>query len=314
MNYQCICCLNYSLKFYHSLRDSKEKNIFICENCNLIQLHPRLEKIINLVEGGEQEKQDKFRNTSDLDLKNNNYDRVGNLLNIDSNRYLNHLINCNLDLLDEKINILDIGCGYGTWCNLINNKSKYKVYGLDLNLNKIRYGQNKYKYKFSYFIDKIENSDFINKNKEKFDIITCWHVLEHVYDPVLFLNNINILLKKNGILLMEVPNEDDELIKLVPEYSKLIHFEDHVNYFTKNTINNLFDKCNLNKKNLEIQGIQRYGFYNYIDWLRFGNKNKVLSDDYRDTNNYRNNIEKIWLNYRIENFNCDTLLIKYTKN
>ena len=68
-------------------------------------------------------------------------------------------------------------------------------------------------------------------------------------DSLLFLNNINTLLKKNGILLMEVPNEDDELIKLVPEYSKLIHFEDHVNYFTKNTINNLFDKCNLNKKN-----------------------------------------------------------------
>ena len=34
-------------------------------------------------------------------------------------------------------------------------------------------------------------------------------------------------------LELELPNEDDELLEKAPEYSNLIHFEDHVNYFNK---------------------------------------------------------------------------------
>tara|TARA_B100000579_G_C22334583_1_gene622083 strand:+ start:123 stop:503 length:381 start_codon:yes stop_codon:yes gene_type:complete len=119
------------------------------------------------------------------------------------------------------------------------------------------------------------------------------------------------LLKDGGIFLFELPNEDDELINLVPEYSKLIHFQDHVNYFNKDTLEFLFKKCNISKDKFNIWGCQRYGFYNYIEWIRYKIREKVTSDDYVNINinpKPRNVIEELWFKYREENLNCDTLV------
>ena len=41
---------------------------------------------------------------------------------------------------------------------------------------------------------------------ESFDLVTLWHVLEHVYDPVGVLTQIRRLLKPGGLLMLEVPN------------------------------------------------------------------------------------------------------------
>ena len=41
---------------------------------------------------------------------------------------------------------------------------------------------------------------------QKFDVITLWHVLEHVHDPATYLEKINSLLNENGLLLIAVPN------------------------------------------------------------------------------------------------------------
>ena len=40
----------------------------------------------------------------------------------------------------------------------------------------------------------------------KFDVITMWHVLEHVPDYNQYLNEINERLNVNGILVIAVPN------------------------------------------------------------------------------------------------------------
>ena len=45
------------------------------------------------------------------------------------------------------------------------------------------------------------------------------------------------LLKDNGVFLFELPNEDDELINLVPEYSKIVHFQDPCNLSYKSLCN-----------------------------------------------------------------------------
>ena len=90
--------------------------------------------------------------------------------------------------------------------------------------------------------------------------------------------------------------QDDDLIKLSSEYDKIIHFPSHVSNFTKKTLSLLLDKCGISGNEVEFIPIQRYGFFNYIDWIRFGVKEKVLSDDYA----FRDNIswiEKNWLEY-----------------
>ena len=41
---------------------------------------------------------------------------------------------------------------------------------------------------------------------EKFDIISLWLVLEHLFDPALLFEQIHKLLKKNGKLIINIPN------------------------------------------------------------------------------------------------------------
>ena len=206
---------------------------------------------------------------------------------------------------NKKLNILDIGTGYGLFPHNINKEfPNFNVYFL--NINKIKYGIKKLNLNYNIITENIETDDFIKSNKCKFDVICSNNVLEHVYNPILWINNIMKCLKPGGIIILEIPNEDDELIYKVKNYSNIIHFEDHVNYFTKNTLEYLLKKCNIKKYN--ITGVQRYGFYNYIDWIRYGMKEKVKSDDYININiKPRSYIEELWIKYRVDNLNCDTL-------
>lgn len=43
------------------------------------------------------------------------------------------------------------------------------------------------------------------------DIITCNDVIEHVSDPYLLLNNISLMLRKNGIAYFEIPNRHNPI-------------------------------------------------------------------------------------------------------
>lgn len=317
--YKCILCSDLELKFYMFPRDNKEKKIYKCLSCSMIQIHPRMYVFEETLPNGKLEYQDKLRIISNIDKNknskeynisvSNDFINIVHLLDNDCDRYISHLEKFieNNEFLNTNISILDVGTGYGYFPHKINKKfNNINVYGLDLNKNKLLYGKFQLNLNINLFFDKIEDESFIKENENKFDIITSWHVLEHVYDPVLWLGNIMRLLKSNGRLLLEIPNEDDELIQLVPNYSQLIHFQDHVNYFNKNTLINLLKKCSIN--NYEISGVQRYGFYNYIDWIRYSEKEKIESDDYININNKpRSKIEEMWIKYRETNLNCDTL-------
>lgn len=93
---------------------------------------------------------------------------------------------------------LDVGCGskpYEKYCN----SSEY--IGLEIDTPKNR----KFK-KADYFYD---GRIFPFKNCE-FDSIIINQVFEHVFNPSVFLNETNRVLKKNGLLLMSVPFVWDE--------------------------------------------------------------------------------------------------------
>ena len=321
--FKCILCNSTELLYVMNSRDNSEKKIYNCKKCNMRQLYPRITNNEEILKNGKLEKQDLLRITSEIDKNNSVKSKhlenlhINYLLENDGIRYLKHFDNIiNSNNLPKKLNVLDVGSGYGYFPFLINKKyNNIDITATDLNHNKLLYGKNTLKLDIKCIFEKIEDETFIKNNENKFDIITSWHVLEHVYDPVLWMKNILRLLKKNGICLLEIPNEDDELIELVPEYSKIIHFQDHVNYFYVKNIKQLLKICNIKENDYKISGVQRYGFYNYIDWLRFGTKSKVISDDYRNINNKpRHEIEKRWIEYRESNLNSDTIYIVIKNN
>ena len=109
-----------------------------------------------------------------------------------------------------KIHLLDIGCGAGDFLASLDNK-KYNAVGIE-------------KDKKEYTICKqknltVYNADIYNHNfaGEKFDVITLWHVIEHIPDPHKLLKKVKTLLKKNGVLIMATPNADSLGFKYAKE-------------------------------------------------------------------------------------------------
>ena len=100
-------------------------------------------------------------------------------------------------MLERKCqNILDIGCGPGVF---------YKPYK-DLSINWKGVEVSPFWIEFG----KKNKIPILEKNlkeiKEKFDIITAHQVLEHVENPMQFMNQILKILKPGGIFHLEIPN------------------------------------------------------------------------------------------------------------
>jgi len=99
-----------------------------------------------------------------------------------------------------KGNVLDVGCGCKPYKNLFKLATSYV--GMDVKNS----GHNHYDSKVDVFYD---GKKFPFKNCE-FDGLVSFEVLEHVFNPKVFLSEVNRVLKKHGKLLITVPFIWDE--------------------------------------------------------------------------------------------------------
>lgn len=132
--------------------------------------------------------------------------------------------------------LLDIGCSTGAFMQSAKNMG-WKVEGVEIS------------YKAAAMAKKLTNSKvFIGKveefqSDEKFDAITAWEVLEHVEDPLEFIESCQKLLKPNGILALSTPNWNSPWVK---KSNKDEHWPPfHLTFWNRFTIKTLFDKSNL---------------------------------------------------------------------
>lgn len=66
---------------------------------------------------------------------------------------------------------------------------------------------------------------------EVFDVITAWHVVEHLVDPVADLRRIRALSKRGGLLVVETPNDRSIGAKIRGERWAQIRPPEHINFF-----------------------------------------------------------------------------------
>ncbi|MFD0799690.1 class I SAM-dependent methyltransferase [Maribacter chungangensis] len=77
-------------------------------------------------------------------------------------------------------------------------------------------------------------------SKNTYDIITLWHVLEHLPDLQEQITTINELLKTQGILIVAVPNYRSYDAKLYKEYWAAYDVPRHLWHFSKKSILQIF--------------------------------------------------------------------------
>ncbi len=103
-----------------------------------------------------------------------------------------------------------------------------------------------------------------------YDIITMFHVLEHIPDPRSVLRELSEMLASDGQIIVEVPNADDALLTFYNNnpFSHFTYWSCHLFLYTAKTLQMLFDQMNL-KVNY-IKQVQRYPLSNHLYWLANG--------------------------------------------
>lgn len=97
--------------------------------------------------------------------------------------------------------LLDIGTGIGQFLQLATPYFA-SLTGTEVSASAASIAREKYG--LAVINDALEQIDF---GERQFDVITIFHVLEHVHDPVAVVRKCQNLLQDDGLLLIAVPNE-----------------------------------------------------------------------------------------------------------
>ncbi|PIB39396.1 class I SAM-dependent methyltransferase [Maribacter sp. 4G9] len=138
-----------------------------------------------------------------------------------------------LDVKEKRI--LDIGAGTGDFLK-IASKDKWKIEGVEPN----QYARQKASEKNIVLQERIEKL----KN-EKFDVITLWHVLEHLPDLENQVKKINNLLTERGYLIIAAPNYKSYDAHYYKDYWAAFDTPRHLWHFSKKSIQLLFIEHNI---------------------------------------------------------------------
>ncbi len=125
--------------------------------------------------------------------------------------------------------ILDWGCGDGSFIKLLRSFGLH-CFGIDA------YKQNLNDPQIS--ATTIEKADFPDGY---FDIITCFHVLEHLADPLTSVKHALRLLKTGGLIIIEVPNLNSIGFQIFKRRWQPLEIPTHLNHFTPATLQMVFE-------------------------------------------------------------------------
>jgi len=103
-----------------------------------------------------------------------------------------------------------------------------------------------------------------------FDLITAFHVLEHLPDPRETLKRLSGLLARRGRMVIEVPSSEDALLTLYESdaFQHFTYWSQHLFLFNSETLRNLVQQAGL--RVITIRQLQRYPLSNHLHWLSRG--------------------------------------------
>lgn len=282
----CLFCKHRDLEIISPVvRDSAKHSVTRCKKCGLYQLNPipSTEEEEEFYNQGQQ-----FKNIDEPTQLN----RLRNNQKADTIRRAD-FVSSNF----RKSSILDIGSGFGFFLEEMEkrgfNPTGIEVSAFARNIaHKVTTAQ-------------ILNIDLFNTHhNKKYDIITLFHVLEHISEPVEFLKVIQSYLNHHGKLIIEVPNRDDLMIQSNKAYRQFYWQRAHILYLNPFSLSKLLKAAGY--VNFRTYFIHRYGLVNFMHWM-IRNKPQIKKPSFSTHKNYQW-LEKIYKNILIKGGISDTLM------
>lgn len=129
--------------------------------------------------------------------------------------------------------ILDVGCGTGDFLKVCQEQN-FNVLGVEPNEKARNLAEMKLGNSTDIF------SNLFQIDSKKFDVITMWHVLEHVPDLETYIEKLTSLLNPGGILIIAVPNYKSYDAKYYKQFWAAYDVPRHLWHFSKKSIKKLF--------------------------------------------------------------------------
>lgn len=152
--------------------------------------------------------------------------------------------------------LLDIGCGIGYFPYFMKNKG-FNASGMELDADARKFASE------NYGLNIQDPETLLSKPEvDKYNVITLWHVMEHLHDTERYLKWIHQSLKPDGALVIALPNCSSYDAKHFKRYWAAYDVPRHLWHFTPKTF-----EPYLSQFGFELKAVKRLPFDAYYNSL-----------------------------------------------
>lgn len=205
-----------------------EFSIIQCSNCEVNTIHPRLSA----------EESEKYYPDDYLSFPIAIEDEISKIKKFD--RWYGREKKCQaiIKRVQKPGRILDVGCATGIFLSGMKRHG-WECHGVEPSAFAAKYAKDRFQ--IDVFQGYLED---VGYDKNYFDVVTLWDVLEHIPDPVSTLLKISKLLKPNGLLVLNLPNAASWERSIFGKYWVGWDIPRHFTIFTPTTITALLSHSN----------------------------------------------------------------------
>ena len=179
------------------------------------------------------------------------------------------MIRRKVKLIEEKHTggrLLDVGCGTGYFAGAMKQKG-WDVIGIEPSKTAAEFARN------NFGLDVRPSEALVELSEKSIDVITLWHVLEHLPDLNESVSRFFQLLKDDGTLIIAVPNVESFDAEKYNRYWAAYDVPRHVWHFSPDTFSRLAEKHGFKITDIKPMPFDAF----YVSMLTENNKKKKFA-------------------------------------
>lgn len=163
---------------------------------------------------------------------------------------------------------LDVGCGDGRYLGILQSMGvpRARLFGLELDERAVARaraaGYHAWQVRAEHAGDLIAEGSL--------DMISLFHVIEHVADPVAVIDSLVHLLRPGGVIVVETPNVDSLDASLFRDrFWGGYHFPRHWHLFSERTLRSMLERAGLQVRDCTYQTGHAFWLYSLHHALKY---------------------------------------------
>ena len=225
----CPVCQNNIFEKYLEVQDytvsNKKFQIVSCKSCDFKFTNPR---------PNQNEIAEYYKAESYISHTNTSKGLIAKVYHAVRKYTLKSKINLINSLYPQKGKLLDVGCGTGMFLNEARENG-WKVNGIEPDLGARQIAEE--------IIKSVIKTEILSSfQDEKFNIITMWHVLEHIHLLNETVDWLKQRIAEDGTLIIAVPNYESKDAAIYGEHWAAYDVPRHLYHFSQKSIKQLFEQ------------------------------------------------------------------------